>query len=98
MKLKQAEKLKSCKMKEGWMKSDEEWWKMMKDKWRMMKDEGWGFQAVEGFWLWIDRQTNRQTLVNVELFSQLKSFTSLWWPCNNENGQKCGDACTLQTI
>ena len=23
---KQAEKLKSCKMKEGWMKNDEGWW------------------------------------------------------------------------
>ena len=28
---KQAEKLKSCEMKEGWMQNDEGW----------MKDEGW---------------------------------------------------------
>ena len=29
---KQAEKLKSCEIKEGWMKNDESWW---------MNDEGW---------------------------------------------------------
>ena len=48
VKEKQAEKLKSQKMKEGWMKNDEEW---MKDDegWRL-NDEGWWFQAVEGFW------------------------------------------------
>ena len=40
---KQAEKLKSCEMKEGWNKNDEGW---MKNEWRMMKDEGWWFQAV----------------------------------------------------
>ena len=38
---KEAGKLKSCKMKEGWMKNDEGW---------MKNDEGWWFQAVEGFW------------------------------------------------
>ena len=38
---KQAEKLKSRQMKEGWMKNDEGW---------MKNDEGWWFQAVEGFW------------------------------------------------
>ena len=33
--VKQAEKLKSCEMKEGWMKNDEGW--RMKDEWlRMM--------------------------------------------------------------
>ena len=51
---KQAEKHKSCKMKEGWMKNDEGW---------QMNDEGWWFEAVEGFlWLtdWLtDWQTNR---------------------------------------
>ena len=36
-------------MKEGWMKNDE-WWRM--------NDEGWWFQAVEGFWLMTDRQTD----------------------------------------
>ena len=34
---KQAEKLKSCKMKEGWMKNDECW---------SMNDEDWWFQVV----------------------------------------------------
>ena len=49
---KQAEKLKSREMKEGWMKNDEWWrimkdeWIMMKDEWIMMKDEWWWFQAV----------------------------------------------------
>ena len=38
---KQAEKIKSCKMKEGWVKNGEGW---------MDNDEGWWFQAVEGFW------------------------------------------------
>ena len=41
---KQAEKLKSREMKEGWMK----------DEWRMMKDEGWmmkddDFKLLRGF-------------------------------------------------
>ena len=63
---KQAEKLKSREMKEGWMMKDE--WRMIKDEWRMtndegwmMNDEGWWFQAVEGFWLMTDRQTNERT-------------------------------------
>ena len=48
---KQAEKLKSREMKEGWMKNDEDW---MKDEWRMMKDEGWmmkddDFKLLRGF-------------------------------------------------
>ena len=38
--MKQAEKLKSCEMQEGWMKSVEGW---------RLNDEGWWFQAVEGF-------------------------------------------------
>ena len=42
---KQAEKLKSREMKEGWMKSDEVW--MKNDKWRMMKDE-WRMKNYEG--------------------------------------------------
>ena len=45
--MKQAEKLKSREMKEGWMKNDEG--RIMKEVW-WMKDEGWRFQAVEGFW------------------------------------------------
>ena len=37
--LKQAEKLKSCKMKEGWRKDE---WRMIKDDEGWMKnDEGW---------------------------------------------------------
>ena len=36
--IKQAEKLKSREMKEGWMKNDEGW---MKYEWRMMMDEEW---------------------------------------------------------
>ena len=46
---KQAEKLKSHKMKEGWMKNDEGW---------MKNDEGWWFQAIEGFWFMTDGQTD----------------------------------------
>ena len=54
-KKKQAEKLKSREMKEGWMKNDEGWIKndagwMMDDEGWVMKDEGWWFQAVDGFW------------------------------------------------
>ena len=45
----QAEKLTSREMKEGWIKNDEG---------RMENDEGWWFQAVDGFWLQTDRQTN----------------------------------------
>ena len=49
---KQAEKLKSREMKEGWMKNDE--WRMMKDEWRVMKDEEWMmnddyFKLLRGF-------------------------------------------------
>ena len=43
MKLKQAEKIKSREMKEGWMKNDVGW---MKDELRMMRAEGWWFKAV----------------------------------------------------
>ena len=57
---KQAEKLKSREMKEGWMKNDEVW---MKDEWRMMKDEGWmmkddDFKLLRGF---ASEQTDRRT-------------------------------------
>ena len=65
--IKQAEKLKSCEMKEGWMKSDEGWIKNY-EGWRM-NDEGWWFQAVEEF-RW---QTDKQTFVNVESLLQLKN-------------------------
>ena len=49
--MKQAEKLKICKMKEAWMKNDEGWMKI---------DEGWmkndDFKLLGGFAL---RQTDR---------------------------------------
>ena len=47
MSTKQAEKLKSREMKEGWMKNEEGW---------MMKDDD--FKLLRGF---EDEQTNRQT-------------------------------------
>ena len=39
LKKQQTEKLKSCKMKEGWMKNDEGW--MKNDEGWKMNDEGW---------------------------------------------------------
>ena len=60
---KQAEKLKSREMKEGWwrmMKDDEGW--MNYDEGWMKNDEGWWFQAVGGFC----RPTNERTFVIVE--------------------------------
>ena len=54
--MKQAEKLKSCKMKEAWMKNDEGWMKI--DEGWMKNDEGWWFQGVEGFWFMTDIQTD----------------------------------------
>ena len=56
---KQAEKLKSCEMKEGWMKCDEGWMKN-DERWRI-NDAVWWFQAVEGFWFMTDRQTDKRT-------------------------------------
>ena len=46
------------------MKNDEGW---------KMNDEGWWFQAVEGFCLRTDEQTDEQTFVIVESLSRLKS-------------------------
>ena len=78
---KQAEKLKSCEMKEGLMKNGEGWKKndegwMKKDEGWMMKDEGWWFQAVEGFCFKTDGRTNErtdgQTFAIVESLSRLK--------------------------
>ena len=45
--MKQAEKLKSREMKEGWVKN-------VNDEWRIMKDEGWmmkddDFKLLRGF-------------------------------------------------
>ena len=68
--IKQAEKLKSCEMKEGWMKNDECW---------RMNDEGWRFQVVEGFCDWrTDERTNERTFVNVESLSQLKETSVIY--------------------
>ena len=56
---KQAEKLKSREMKEGWMKNDE---KLLKnDEGWKMNDEGWWFQAVEGFCFKTNGRTNERT-------------------------------------
>ena len=73
LKIKQAEKLKSRKMKEGWMKNDEGWmkndkvwmkndegWKKNDEGWKK-NDEGWWFQAVEGFCFRMDKRTNERT-------------------------------------
>ena len=54
---KQAEKLKSREMNEGWMNNDEDW--MKNEEGWMVNDEGWWFQAVEGFWWQTDEWTNR---------------------------------------
>ena len=61
----QAEKLKSRKMKEGWMNNDEG--RMKNEDWWRMNDEGWWFQAVER----ICRQTDKLTFVNVERLKTL---------------------------
>ena len=53
---KQAEKLKSREMKEGWMKDDEEW--MKNDEGWRLNDEEWRFQAVEGFCRRTDGRTD----------------------------------------
>ena len=60
---KQAEKLKSCEMKERWMKNDEGW---------MMR--GNVFKLSRGFADW---QTDEQTFVNVEFLLQLKNYETL---------------------
>ena len=51
--VKQAEKLKSREMKEGWMKNDGGWMKI--DEGWMMKDDD--FKLLRGF---EDKRTNRQ--------------------------------------
>ena len=51
---KQAEKLKSREMKEGWIKNAEGWWWMIKNDeiwWRMIKNEEWWRMNDEGFTL-----------------------------------------------
>ena len=70
--LKQAEKLKSREMKEGWMKNDEGW---MKYEWRMMKDDD--FKLLRGFDY---GQTNEQTFVILESLSRLKIGLLPWPP------------------
>ena len=53
----QAEKLKSRKIKEGWMKNDEGWRMNVDDEgWRMNDDD---FKLLKGFYDWLtDGQTN----------------------------------------
>ena len=55
--LKQAEKLKSREMKEGWIKNDEGWW---------MNDERWLFEAVKAADKLMNRQTDEHTFVIVD--------------------------------
>ena len=62
---KQAVKLKSREMKEGWMKNYE-WWRMNDEEW-MMKDDD--FKLLRSF---DSKQTDRWTCVNEEYLSQLK--------------------------
>ena len=66
---KQAKKIKSREMKEGWVKKDEG---------LMKNDEGWWYQAVVGFWWWTEWLTDRWTTVNVELLSCLKTRVISW--------------------
>ena len=56
---KQAEKLKSHEMKEGWMKNDEGW--MKNDEGWMINELGWWFQAIEGFCRQMNEWMNRRT-------------------------------------
>ena len=59
---KQAEKLKSRKMKEGWS-MNEEWWRMNEndggwmnnDEWWRLNDERWWFLAVVRFLFMTDK-------------------------------------------
>ena len=58
VKSQQAEKLKSRKMQEGWMKNDQGW--RMNDEGWMMKDDD--FKLLRGFCDWLtDGQTNERT-------------------------------------
>ena len=61
---KQAEKLKSHKMKDGWMIKDEGW---------MMKNDDFKLLRGEGFCRQTDGQTDKQTFVIVESLLQLKT-------------------------
>ena len=65
----QINKLKSLKVAK-WRKDE---WRMMKNDDGWMKNEEWWFQAVEGFCFQMDVQTDKWTVVNVELLLQLKS-------------------------
>ena len=93
--LKQAEKLKSREMKEGWMKNVKDEWGKMNEEcegW-MMNDEGWrmkddDFKLLRGF---ENKQMDKQTFVNVVSLSQQKSLKS--WKRGelklNMNADKC---------
>ena len=64
---KQAEKLKSREMKEGWWRMNEEWWKMKDEWWKMVISSCWGVLIT-------NRQTDGRTFVNVESLSRLKNI------------------------
>ena len=64
MQRKQAEKLKSREMKEGWMKNDEGWIKKI-EWWRMMISSYWEVLVT-------DKLTIGQSFVNVESLLGLK--------------------------
>ena len=77
---KQAEKLKSREMKEGWMRNDEEWmkidegwrlkvewWRMEVEWWRMLISNYWGDLETDGDGhLWMYSQSPAQKLCAVE--------------------------------
>ena len=78
---KQAEKLKSREMKEGWMMKDE-WWRMNEEWWSMMNDEEWWMMISSCWGVWVtDRLTNWRTFVNVESLSRLKTLIAILNGC-----------------
>ena len=81
-KKKQAEKLKSREMKEGWMKNDGGW--MKNDEGWKMNDEGWWFQAVEWFCFRTDERTNKRT----DICDSRVAFATEKWYLVEEKAQK----------
>ena len=77
--VKQAEKLKSREMKEGWwrmMKDDEGWWRMNELWWRMNQE--WWRMMISSCWgvLQTDWLTDERTFVIVESLSRLKTWVN----------------------
>ena len=58
-------------------------WRMNEELLRMMKDEGWGFQAVEGFWGQTDDWTDISECIalnieeNVGFFNQFGTYNTI---------------------